>query len=108
MNASTAGSGQLEKPARSSSQRLGFRTASSCIIGCMYTPTAQPAEPAVPASQQPDDLRVLFICHSPAIGGAEIYLEQIPTRMATQATVRVVCRPDPVLDEWVGRISAAG
>src|SRR5215831_14809374 len=108
MKASTAGSRQLEKPARSSSLRLGLRTACSCMIACMYTPTARPAEPAVPTSENGRGLRVLFICHSPAIGGAELYLEQIATRMTARAAVRLVCRPDPVLDAWAARIAAAG
>lgn len=108
MNASTAGIRQLENPARSSSQRLGLRTACSCMIACMYTRTVRPAEPAVPTSEKGPRLRVLFICHSPAIGGAELYLEQIATRMTAQAAVRLVSRPDPVLDAWAGRIAAAG
>jgi glycosyltransferase involved in cell wall biosynthesis len=74
----------------------------------MYTPTARPAEPAAPTSENGRGLRVLFICHSPAIGGAELYLEQIATRMTAQAAVRLVCRPDPALDAWVGRIADAG
>jgi glycosyltransferase involved in cell wall biosynthesis len=78
------------------------------MIACMYTPTARPAEPAAPTSDNGRGLRVLFICHSPAIGGAELYLEQIATRMTAQASVRLVCRPDPVLDAWAGRIAGAG
>jgi glycosyltransferase involved in cell wall biosynthesis len=78
------------------------------MIACMYTPTARPAEPAVPTSENRRGLRILFICHSPAIGGAELYLEQIATRMTGQAAVQLVCRPDPVLDAWAGRIAAAG
>jgi glycosyltransferase involved in cell wall biosynthesis len=53
-------------------------------------------------------LRILFICHSRAIGGAELQLEQIARRAAREAPVRVVCRPDPALDEWAGRLEAAG
>ena len=52
--------------------------------------------------------RVLFVCHSRAIGGSELYLEEIARRMADRAEVRVVCRPDGVLDEWAARLEAAG
>jgi glycosyltransferase involved in cell wall biosynthesis len=78
------------------------------MIGCMHTHTARPAEAAAPTSENGPPLRVLFICHSPAIGGAELYLENIATRMAARADVRLVCRRDPVLDAWAGRIAAAG
>jgi glycosyltransferase involved in cell wall biosynthesis len=53
-------------------------------------------------------MKILFICHSRAVGGSELYLEQIATRAGREADVRVVCRPDPVLDEWAGRLAAAG
>ena len=54
------------------------------------------------------ELRVLFICHSRAFGGSELYVEQMATRMAREASVRVVCRPDPVLDQWAARLAGAG
>jgi glycosyltransferase involved in cell wall biosynthesis len=53
-------------------------------------------------------LRILFVCHSRALGGSELQLEQIAVRAAREAAVRVVCRPDPVLDQWAGRLAAAG
>jgi hypothetical protein len=62
--------------------------------------------PAAPA--EPEPLRVLFICHSRAIGGSELYLEQIASRMVGEGDVRVVCRPDGALDEWAARVEAAG
>jgi glycosyltransferase involved in cell wall biosynthesis len=74
----------------------------------MHAQTADPAAPAAPAVENDPGLRVLFICHSPAIGGAELYLERIAVRMADRADVRVVCRPDPVLDSWAARVAAAG
>lgn len=52
--------------------------------------------------------RVLFVCHSRAIGGSELYLEEIARRMVRRAEVRVVCRPDGVLDEWAARLETAG
>src|SRR5262249_33693876 len=66
---------------------------------------------AAPATLAPDgaaELRVLFICHSRVLGGSELYLEQMARRMAAEARVRVICRPDPVLDEWADRLAAAG
>jgi len=74
----------------------------------MYNATAQPAAPASAAPDRAAGLRVLFICHSRALGGSELYLEQMATRMAREAQVRVVCRPDPVFDVWAGRLAAAG
>ncbi|HXM53951.1 MAG TPA: glycosyltransferase family 4 protein [Candidatus Dormibacteraeota bacterium] len=74
----------------------------------MYNATAQPSAPAASAPDRAAELRVLFICHSRALGGSELYLEQMAKRMAREATVRVVCRPDPVLDEWAARLEAAG
>ena len=64
------------------------------------------AEEVAAGRQAP--LRVLFVCHSRAIGGSELYLEQIARRMARQAEVRVACRPAGVLDEWAARLEAAG
>jgi glycosyltransferase involved in cell wall biosynthesis len=52
--------------------------------------------------------RVLFVCHSREIGGSELYLEQMARRMAGIADVRVVCRPDPVMDEWADRVAGHG
>ena len=52
--------------------------------------------------------RILFVCHSRAIGGSELYLEQIARRAAGGGPVRVVCRPDPALDGWADRLAAAG
>src|SRR5690349_14409514 len=76
----------------------------------MYNATAQPAGPATTAPDGAAELRVLFICHSRALGGSELYLEQMARRMAAQAhtSVRIICRPDPVLDEWADRLRAAG
>jgi glycosyltransferase involved in cell wall biosynthesis len=72
------------------------------------TETAGALEDGVVPSTRAGSLRILFICHSRALGGAEAYLEQIATRAARVADVQVVCRPDPVLDEWVERLTAAG
>src|SRR2546429_5460751 len=74
----------------------------------MYNATAQPSAPAASAPDRAAELRVLFICHSLALGGSELYLEQMARRMAREAAVRVVCRPDPTFDAWAGRLAAAG
>jgi glycosyltransferase involved in cell wall biosynthesis len=59
-------------------------------------------------SAWPGDLRVLFICHSKAVGGSELYCEELATRMARRANVRVICQPDGAMDDWARRIHAAG
>jgi glycosyltransferase involved in cell wall biosynthesis len=56
----------------------------------------------------PGDLRVLFVCHSKAVGGSELYCEELATRMVRHARVRVVCRPEWAMDEWATRLEAAG
>src|ERR1041385_3362811 len=74
----------------------------------MYNATAQPSAPAASAPERSAELRVLFVCHALALGGSELYLEQMARRMAREATVRVICRPDPAFDGWADRLAAAG
>jgi glycosyltransferase involved in cell wall biosynthesis len=52
-------------------------------------------------------LRLLFICHSQEIGGAELYLERLIRHMASEGEERVVCRPDPALDHWAERVGSS-
>jgi glycosyltransferase involved in cell wall biosynthesis len=66
------------------------------------------AAPATPPGEGVREFRVLFVCHSAAIGGSELYLEQMARRMAREAVVRVVCRTDPVMDRWADRLTEAG
>jgi glycosyltransferase involved in cell wall biosynthesis len=59
--------------------------------------------------------RILYICHSKEVGGAELYLEGLigyATRPGTDGQpirqVEVICRRDEQLDDWVGRLAAIG
>jgi glycosyltransferase involved in cell wall biosynthesis len=59
--------------------------------------------------------RILYICHSKEIGGAELYLEGLiryasnrGTEGQPQRNVQLICRRDTDLDEWVGRVTATG
>jgi glycosyltransferase involved in cell wall biosynthesis len=63
---------------------------------------------AAPHGEREQALRALFVCHSAEIGGSELYAEQMAGRMAREAAVRVVCRPDPVMDDWAERLAEAG
>ncbi|MDQ6884418.1 MAG: glycosyltransferase family 4 protein [Candidatus Dormibacteraeota bacterium] len=51
----------------------------------------------------------MYVCHSKEIGGAELYLAGLARRaLADGWPVTLVCRRDPVLDVWAGRLLAGG
>jgi glycosyltransferase involved in cell wall biosynthesis len=54
--------------------------------------------------------RIVYVCHSKEIGGAELYLEGLIRFTASAADGRpeLICRRDPVLDQWVQGIAELG
>jgi glycosyltransferase involved in cell wall biosynthesis len=52
---------------------------------------------------------VVLISHSREVGGAEVHLERLIRDLVPKlGQIELVCRPDPVLDEWCRRIEQAG
>ena len=59
-------------------------------------------------------MRILYVCHSKEIGGAELYLEGLVRYASQQGSegnpdwdVDVICRRDTVLDDWASRMATA-
>src|SRR2546428_2548142 len=56
-----------------------------------------------------DIRRIVYVCHSKEIGGAELYLEGlIRFTVAGEGQPELICRRDPVLDQWVQGIIDLG
>lgn len=57
-------------------------------------------------------MTVVLVSHAREVGGAELHLERLVQdlagRMAPDAALELVCRPDAALDAWAGRVAAAG
>src|SRR5438445_485897 len=59
--------------------------------------------------------RIVYVCHSKEVGGAELYLEGLMRFTAGNASdgqrqwlPELICRRDPVLDQWVQGIAGLG
>jgi len=59
--------------------------------------------------------RIVLVSHSREVGGAELHLERLVGFLVgplgsgePSYRLELICRPDPVLDAWAGRIAAAG
>jgi len=59
-----------------------------------------------------DIRRIIYVCHSKEIGGAELYLEGLIRFTVSPAggggVAELICRRDPVLDQWVQGIIDLG
>ena len=59
-----------------------------------------------------DIRRIIYVCHSKEIGGAELYLEGLIRFTVSPAggggVAELICRRDPVLDQWVQGIMDLG
>src|SRR2546428_1445365 len=56
-----------------------------------------------------DIRRIVYVCHSKEIGGAELYLEGlIRFTVSGEGQPELICRRDPVLDHWVQGIIDLG
>src|SRR3989442_4015427 len=56
-----------------------------------------------------DIRRIVYVCHSKEIGGAELYLEGlIRFTVSGEGQPELICRRDPVLDQWVQGIIDLG
>src|SRR2546428_13834984 len=56
-----------------------------------------------------DIRRIVYVCHSKEIGGAELYLEGlIRFTVSGEGQPELICRRDPALDQWVQGIIDLG
>src|SRR5207302_1011055 len=52
--------------------------------------------------------RILYVCHAREVGGAERYLEGLIRYAAGGAQVQLICRRDPILDQWAQAMATDG
>jgi glycosyltransferase involved in cell wall biosynthesis len=56
--------------------------------------------------------RIVLVSHSREVGGAELHVERLAGYLVRELgpdyRLELVCRPDPVLDGWAARMTAAG